>query len=130
MNRSLSPLPKKVVKVVEHYNNCFAKDCMHCIDCIAFALIYSEALNLKIPCNFTPYVIGPGHAWNFVKFLGSSISREYLPCDRALPYKQVKDFAFSLLRLPIETRKLARFSLIAHTEFLDSKYSDGIAVCR
>jgi len=122
---------KKILRVIEHYNECFAERerCLHCNDCIAYALIVSEALELKLPRG-QPYSIGQGHAWNFIKFLGSTISREYLPCDRALSYEQIKDFAKSLLHLPLETRRQLRGCLICHVEFTEPNYTDGVHVCK
>ena len=123
-------IPKKVLSVIKHYNECFAEKnrCLHCGDCVAFALIYSEILNLRLPPRGQPYAVGPGYAWNFVKFLGSTISREYLPCDRALPYERVKSFAWALLRLSIPTRRRIRNHLLAHCEFKDPTYCDGLYV--
>jgi hypothetical protein len=121
-------VPKKVWAVLDHYNECFVQRnrCLHCNDCIAFALIYSEALNVKLPPRGVPYMVAPGHAWNFVKFLGSTISREYLPCDRALPYEQVRSFAWSLLRLPMEARQHIRAVIFTHTEFSQTEYDVGV----
>ena len=125
-------IPEKIRVVLNYYGECFAKRdrCLHCNDCIAFALIYSETLALRLPPKGVPYVVKPGHAWNFVKFLCSTISREYLPCDRALPYEQIKSFAWSLLRLPLKVRAEIRSHMICHSEFTSSKYSDGVLVFR
>jgi len=49
-----------------------------------------------------------------------------LPCDRALPYKQIKDFAWALLRLPVDMRAYIRSLLICHAEFYEAEYEDGV----
>ena len=118
--------------MVNHYNECYAQRdrCLHCNDCIAFALIYSEALKLRLPPRGVPYAVEHGHAWNFVKFLGSTISREYLPCERALPYAKVRDFAWALLRLPLDARAWLRGCLICHCELASRSYQHGIRVFR
>ena len=123
-------IPKHVSKVLEHYNGCFAKRdrCIHCGDCIAFALIYSEALQLRLPPRGVPYMLQPGHAWNFVKFLTTSISRPYLRCDRALPANKIRKFALSLLRLPFKARSQIRRQLFCHSEFKSEEYTPGILV--
>jgi len=123
-------IPKKVLDVIAHYNQCFAERgrCLHCNDCIAFALINSESLKLRLPPRGVPYSVGLGHAWNFVKFLASTISKEYLPCERALPYKRIKSFAWALLRLSITERRHVRSCLITHAEFLEPTYTDGVRV--
>jgi hypothetical protein len=125
-------IPQKIIRVLKHYSECYVKRarCLHCNDCIAYALISSEALNVELPSRGVPYSVSQGHAWNFVKFLGSTIAKEYLPCDRALAYETVKDFAFALLRLPVEARRHLRCSLLAHAEFTEPEYTDGVHVCR
>jgi len=125
-------IPKAITSILKYYNECFVKRgrCMHCGDCIAFALIYSEALQLRLPPRGVPYMLQPGHAWNFVKFLTSSISRPYLRCDRALPANKIKKFALSLLRLPFKTRSQIRGFLFCHAEFEFDEYAPGILVFR
>ncbi len=114
-------IPKHVLEVLNHYNECYSKAnrCLHCGDCIAFALLISEHLNLWLPPPGVPYIVGDTGQWLFVKFLASTISAEYLPCryDRALPRDKVKKFARALLRLPLQVRQHIRSSLIAHDEF-------------
>jgi hypothetical protein len=106
------------------------RDCIHCCDCIAYALIASEELKLELPRGAPYMVVEPSHHWAFVKFLGSTISRDYLPCGRALCYEDVKDFAWSLPRLPVEVRRQLRSTLAAHTEFKARAYTGGVKVLR
>jgi len=114
-------IPKHVLKVIDHYNECFLKAdrCLHCNDCIAFALLLSEHLNLWLPPPGVPYIVGGTGQWIFVKFLVSSISADYLPCKygRALSRQDVKRFAWALLRLPLQARQRIRSALMAHDEF-------------
>ena len=120
-------IPQIVSDVIKHYNECYAKHCIHCLDCIAFACIYSEILNLQLPRGGTPYVVkGDSHEWNFVKFLKSTITKEYLPCERALSEKKIQEFAWALLRIPPEHRKIIRRSLICHSEFKQPTYVKGL----
>jgi len=124
-------IPQIVSDVIKHYNECYAEGkierCMHCLDCIAFACIYSEILNLQLPRGGVPYAIkGDSHEWNFIKFLKSTITKEYLPCERALSEKEIQEFALALLRIPPEHRRFIRASLICHSEFKKPKYIKGL----
>ncbi|MHC1610886.1 MAG: hypothetical protein ACXQTW_04710, partial [Candidatus Methanospirareceae archaeon] len=40
-------IPKVVIDVLKHYNECFPRGCTFCLDCIAFAISYSEFSNLQ-----------------------------------------------------------------------------------
>jgi len=125
-------IPKIVKRVIDHYNDCFVKrDCIHCPDCIAFAMIFSEILEMRLPPQGVPYVIpGDSHYWNFIKFLLSTITKEYLPCDRALDYETIKKFALALLRVPIDLRGSLRKRLICHAEFKMSEYKNVVIFYR
>jgi len=128
-----SKIPKMVHKVIKHYNRCYMEEnrCIHCPDCIAFAIIFSEILELRMPPKGIPYAVpGTSYYWIFTKFLGSSISKEYIPCERALEYEEVKKFAWALLRLPVDLRGDLRKSLICHSEFKSTCYTDHIKVFR
>jgi len=126
----VKPYPKIVLDVIKHFGECYvAHDrCLHCNDCIAFALIYSETMQVRMPPPGVPYSVGLGHEWNFVKFLGSTIAKEYLPCPHALSYEKVKRFAWSLLRLSRGERARLRECLLCHSEFKEPAYSDSVEV--
>jgi len=119
-------IPRLVIDVLEHYNICYARDCFHCLDCLALALIYSELEDLYLPPKTPPNAIKPDSpAWIFVKFLTSSISRRYLRCKRALGWGTIERFAWSLLEIPPEVRQKLRDSLLCHQEFKSRQFILG-----
>jgi len=121
-------IPKHVIDIIQHYRECWEKAnrCIHCGDCIAFALAFSENSELWLPPRGVPYSYGDTGEHSFVKFLSSTISSAYLPCNygRALSKKRIDRFAKALLRLPLEARKSIRsVTFLAHAEFHEKDIS-------
>lgn len=121
---------KKIVKYINHFNKCFAKEnrCLHCLDCIAFALLYAEDNNLTEPSAPVEYMIeGDNKFWNFKKFLLSTIVNDpyhqYLPCKNALTYDEVWELADLLLKLAKKQKKTLRRNLLCHTEFKADQFT-------
>ncbi len=116
-------IPKYIQKILVHYRQCWPKTdmrCLHCGNCIAFVLAISEELKLWLPRGGVPSYLGATGETSFIKFLGSTISSEYLPCryNRALSLKRIDSFSMGLLRLPIETRRWIRsLTYLGHSEF-------------
>jgi|GEM_PF-3760369 len=115
---------KKILEYLRHFDQCFTKKkrCIHCLDCIAFALLYAEDNNLTEPSAPVEHLItGNNKFWLFKKFLLSTIVNEpnyqYLPCERALSYNQVSELADLLLKLTKEQKKALRQKLLCHAEF-------------
>lgn len=96
--------------------------CIHCLDCIAFALLYAERNNLNEPPPSENYVIEWGGKFGlFKKFLLSTIANDpyhkYLPCKNALSYNEVHELADSLLKLTKKQKQEVRKTLLCHIEF-------------
>lgn len=73
-----------------YYNQkCYAiKNCLHCPDCLAFALKYFSEAPKKTKSNRK----GPTKKDLATKFLLMTISAESLPCEDALPSKDLKEY--------------------------------------
>ncbi len=121
---------KKAFKYIRHFDQCFAKEnrCLHCLDCIAFALLYAEDNNLTEPSAPVEYIIeGDNKFWIFKKFLLSTIvndpNYQYLPCKRALSYDKVSELADLLLKLTKKQKKALRQTLLCHAEFKADQFT-------
>jgi len=117
---------KKMLKYISHFDECFVKEnrCIHCLDCVAFALLYAEENNLTEPSSPVEYIIeGTSKFWNFKKFLLSTIAEEYLPCKMALTYEEVWELADLLLRLTNKQKRVLRRNLLCHTEFKADEFT-------
>jgi hypothetical protein len=85
----------------EYYiEECYAlQGCLHCPDCLAFALRYYQGVKEKQTSN------GKKRREVVVKFLMSSIAAETLPCQKALRLADLKQYVNDLLdgkaKLPI-----------------------------
>ena len=120
---SITKIPKFLTEIITHYRNCWVKAnrCIHCGDCIAFALAFSEHLELWYPPGGVSYLSGMSGEHSFIKFLEVTISSDYLPCkyNRALSQGKITRFAAALLRQPVKIRKGIRsLPFLAHSEFM------------
>jgi len=106
--------PKYIQKIEKHLFDCYNKHhCIHCFDCIAFALLYAEDNLIHVKKYPNPL---PDKLIYFSKYLYSAINRDYLPCKYALTGKQVKIYKDWLSRLSIEEKRKYRSMLLCHSE--------------
>ncbi len=93
-----------------YYNEeCYAQDnCMHCQDCLAFALLHWQQLGDSL----SEKTLSRERS-RVVKFLAGTITSGSLPCPRALPRGDLRPYIDRLLsgdgELPICHYELARY---------------------
>jgi len=120
--------PKYVQEILNWFHECWAEvNCILCLDCIAFALkTIEDAPVLKVRRS---YIIKPGKVWNFIKFLMSTISKGYNPCNRCkFNPVTIRKFGRWILRLTPDQRKGLRASIFCHAEFKPSKDEDKLGL--
>ncbi|MEW6189318.1 MAG: hypothetical protein AB1466_04295 [Actinomycetota bacterium] len=81
----------------KYYNEeCYAlQNCMHCADCIAFALRYLREAELA-PDKREEAATRKRRT--VIKFILSTIASENLPCEKALPLVDLKTYVNKLLQ--------------------------------
>jgi len=108
-------VPKYVREVLDRLTRCFEeRDCLHCSDCVAFALMYLDATGVRLRRGD---IFHSREGVVFVKFLVSTMSREYMPCERCPDENAVEKFAEGLLRLDDEAREEVMEMFPHHSEF-------------
>ena len=107
-------IPKYISRVHNHFFECFTEHnrCIHCFDCIAFAIIFSQKEQLSNPKYIDSYA-----EIMFYKFLKSTIKKVCLRCGRGISFDQVKRYAEWILSLSSEDRDKLRKMIYAHAEF-------------
>ena len=72
-----------------YVEECYAMtNCLHCPDCLAFALKFFKEIKSKEKARERNLV---------VKFILSTIASENLPCEKALPANDLKSYINQLL---------------------------------
>lgn len=82
----------------KYYNQeCYAmRGCLHCADCLAFALKYLNEVESGRGEAETPPTAGSRKRL-VTKFIISTISSENLPCEKALSAESLKEYIKGLL---------------------------------
>jgi len=114
--KQLSPWPKYIEKVVEHLRKCFTdRRCALCSDCLALALMLAENLPRVVGRS---YLITEGRAAIIIKFITTTLSREYNPCQHSLDSNTVKKLARWVVAQAGKTQRfMLRGALPCHEEF-------------
>ena len=111
-------IPKYVEKIHDYFDECYLnqKRCIHCYDCISFALIFAQKEKSYLPPQGVIFSTADGNENTFIKFLCSTITKEYLRCNRGITYKIAYKYSKWLLRLSKEDKEQFRKNCLCHTE--------------
>ncbi len=109
-------LPKFVIRILKKLENCFKNRnrCIHCHDCIAFALIYAEENQIDNSVTHNDPRVWKENL--FTKFLRTTINKRYLTCA-VITDSEMDRFSKYLSALSVEDKGKFRRYTKAHTEF-------------